>query len=94
MKALSLCIPRLMDNSITKNDIFKIFNRYNWGPISRIDIVRKNGNARAFVHYNYWFTNDQTKTIKQKLQQGGEAINIMYAQPWFWKCSMSKIPKS
>ena len=38
-------------------------------------------------------SNDQTKTIKQKLQQG-EAINIMYAQPWFWKCSMSKIPKS
>ncbi len=84
MKALSLCIPRLMDNSITKNDIFKIFNRYNWGPISRIDIVRKNGNARAFVHYNYWFTNDQTKMIKHKLQQG-EAINIMYSQPWFLK---------
>jgi len=78
MKAISLCIPRLIDNSITKNDIFKVFNRYNWGPISRIDIVRKNGNARAFIHYNYWFYNEQTKMIKKKLQDG-ENINIMYA---------------
>ncbi len=78
MKALSLCIPRLMDNSITKNDIFKIFNRYNWGPISRIDIVRKNGNARAFVHYNYWFTNSilSTKTMLYNIMFGVRKVWI------------------
>ena len=92
MIAPSICIPRLLDESITRNIIFNIFDRYKWGPISRIDIVKKNGKMRAFIHYKYWDTTEQTIMIKEKLLNG-QSINIMYAKPWFWKCSVSKIPK-
>ena len=92
MIAPSLCIPRLLDDSITRSYIFQVFDKYNWGPISRIDIVKKNRKLRAFIHYKYWNTTEQTIMIKNKLLNG-ESINIIYAKPWFWKCSASKIPK-
>ena len=48
MIAPSICIPRVFDNSITKDKIYQVFHNYNWGPISRIDLVHKNNNIRAF----------------------------------------------
>jgi hypothetical protein len=92
MIAPSICIPRIFDNSITKNKIYTVFNKYNWGPISRIDLVNKNNNTRVFIHFKYWFDNQKNLDIKEKLLKG-ESINIIYAKPWFWKCSVSKIPK-
>lgn len=92
MIAPSICIPRIFDSSITKNQIYRVFNKYNWGPISRIDIVNKNNNTRVFIHFKYWFNNQKNSDIKEKLLCG-ESINIMYDTPWFWKCSASKIPK-
>ena len=93
MIAPSICIPRIFDNSITKKEIYTVFNNYNWGPISRIDLVNKNNNnTRAFIHFKYWFDNQKNLDIKEKLLNG-ESINIIYAKPWFWKCSVSKIPK-
>jgi len=92
MIAPSICIPRIFDNSITKNTIYTVFNKYKWGPISRIDIVSKNNNTRAFIHFKYWFDNQKNLDIKEKLLNG-ESINIIYDSPWFWKCSISKIPK-
>ena len=92
MIAPSICIPRIFDNSITKDEIYKVFNKYNWGPISRIDLVNKNNNTRVFIHFKYWFDNQKNLDIKEKLLNG-ESINIIYSKPWFWKCSVSKIPK-
>jgi hypothetical protein len=87
----SICIPRV-DNSITKCQIYGVFNRYNFGPISRIDIVNKNNNTRVFIHFNYWFDNQKNSDIKDRLLSGAP-INIIYTKPWFWKCSVSKILK-
>jgi len=53
MIAPSICIPRIFDNSITKNEIYTVFNKYNWGPISRIDLVNKNNNTRETLKKNY-----------------------------------------
>ncbi len=92
MIAPSICIPRIFDNSITKDEIYKVFHKYNWGPISRIDLVHKNNNIRAFIHFKYWFNNQKNSDIKDRLLSGG-TINIIYAKPWFWKCSVSKIRK-
>ena len=92
MIAPSICIPRIFDNSITKKEIYTVFNKYNWGPIARVDLVHKNNNTRAFIHFKYWFENQRNSDIKEKLLSG-ESINIIYAKPWFWKCSLSKIPK-
>ena len=92
MIAPSICIPRIFDNSITKKEIYTVFNKYNWGPISRIDLVNKNNNTRVFIHFKYWFDNQKNLDIKEKLLNG-ESINIIYSKPWFWKCSVSRIPK-
>jgi hypothetical protein len=91
MSAPSICIPRIIDDKITKDHIYKVFNKYNWGPISRIDLVKKNNNTRAFIHFKYWFENKKTACIREKLKDGG-SINIIYAKPWFWKCRASNIP--
>jgi len=45
----SICIPRLADDAMNKAFIQKVFDRYNWGCISRVDIVNKNGKPRAFL---------------------------------------------
>ena len=92
MLAPSLCIPRILDSSITKNDIYKVFNKYNWGPISRIDMVNKNNSITAFIHFKFWFDNQNNSDIKNKIENG-ESINIIYSKPWFWKCSLSKFSK-
>jgi hypothetical protein len=39
-----------------------------------------------------WFDNQKNSDIKDRLLSGG-SINIIYAKPWFWKCSSSKIKK-
>jgi len=92
MIAPSICIPRIFNNSLTKKDISTVFNKYKLGPISRIDLVNKHNNTRAFIHFNYWFDNQKNSDIKDRLLSGG-SINIIYSKPWFWKCSVSKIPK-
>ena len=79
MIAPSICIPRIFDNSITKKEIYTVFNKYNWGPISRIDLVNKNNNTRAFIHFKYWFDNQKNLDIKEKLLNG-ESINIIYSK--------------
>jgi len=87
----SLCIPRI-NKSLTKKDIYKVFNKYNWGPISRIDMVDKNNGVRVFIHFKYWFDNEKNLALRDKILSG-ESINIIYSVPWFWKCSHSNIPK-
>ena len=92
MIAPSLCIPRVFDTSVTKQYVYRVFDKYNWGPISRVDLVVKNKNTRIFVHFKYWIENEKNATLKDHLLQGN-AVNIIHSHPWFWKCSASKIPK-
>jgi len=88
----SICIPRLADDAMNKAFIQKVFDRYNWGCISRVDIVNKNGKPRAFIHFKYWNNTEQISAIRQRFLNG-ETVNIIYQKPWFWKCSASRIPK-
>ena len=62
----SICIPRLMDTTVDKATIQKIFDKYNWGNIARIDIVNKHGNMRAFIHFNYWYKTKDVLAIKNR----------------------------
>jgi len=88
----SICIPRLTDDASNKAFILKVFNRYNWGSISRVDVVNKNGNSRAFIHFKSWHNTPRISAIRKRFLNG-EIINIIYHKPWFWKCSASRIPK-
>jgi len=67
------------------------------GCIERIDMVQKiSGNSekfqRVFVHFKYWSAAPRNQQVRQRLIDGHQ-IKIVYDDPWFWKCSASRIPK-
>ena len=91
----SICIPRVfmnIDVSRIKNVFGELFGINN---IKQIDVI-KNFDKRdkpynkVFVHFNSWPI-EHIET-RNKLLEGKE-IKIVYEQPWFWKCSASRINK-
>ena len=80
-----ICIPKVRTN-ISKNYIYNIFNKYNFGKIQRVDLVRKYNTQKAFIHYDYWNNNEKVSQIKGWLLEGKD-IKIIYEDPWYWKCS-------
>jgi len=91
----SICIPRVFTNineTRIKNVFDELFGRNN---IRQVDVIKKtdkNGNLynKVFVHFYAWPI--EYIDIRQKLINGKE-IKIVYEQPWFWKCSASRINK-
>ena len=58
--------------------------------IRRIDLVRKRNKQgeeyqSIFIHFKKWPDNQNAQAIRTKLLEGSN-INIMYQEPWFWKC--------
>ena len=72
----SICIPKI-DKRITKYNIKKIFEKVQFGNISKIEI---NKNI-VFIYFSKW----NNIEIKNKLIDG-EEIRIVYNFPFFWKC--------
>ena len=81
---LSLCIPRV-DNTITKQYIESVINKYKFGKIKKIKFIknRKKNNNIVYIYFNYWYNNDYTKNIKKKILNN-ESIHLFYDEPWFW----------
>ena len=94
----SICIPRAFKNIPHK--VFKeTFNTVLEDDkcINRIDLVEKRDKEgklfhRIFIHLNYWPKNKTANFMKKKLCEG-KKIKIVYKEPWFWQCSMSRLPK-
>lgn len=93
----SICIPRVFDN-IEKKVIWGVFTElFGRDAIDRIDVVFKetpNGEKykRVFVHFRAWPTTYESQLVRRKLLDGQE-VKIVYDEPWFWKCSASRIEK-
>jgi hypothetical protein len=89
----SICIPRL-ENNITRSMLKDVFKKYSFGDIDRIDLVKAGSNSkRAFVHFKKWNLHlPHAKDVCNRLNNS-EKVNIIYSFPWFWKCSLSRIPK-
>lgn len=94
----SICIPRVFDN-ITRDFIGKTFDGLLGGNyVQSIDFVQKVDDKgakfkRVFIHFNSWPTrNPQIVAVREKLLAGGE-VKVMYDDPWFWKCSASKVSR-
>jgi hypothetical protein len=93
----SVCIPRVFAN-IKKTFVKDVFEElFGNGCIERIDMVQKiSGNSvkfqRIFVHFKYWSAEPRNQQVRQRLIDGHQ-IKIVYDDPWFWKCSASRIPK-
>lgn len=93
----SICIPRVFAE-ISRKQIKDTFSKVlsNEDCIERIDMIRKNKNndsyQRVFIHFKYW-PNDERSTMLKNRLTNGQDIKVVYNQPWFWKCSASRVPK-
>jgi len=93
----SICIPRVF-KSTTRKDIYNVIERLNLGAIDRIDMVAKTNTRgecynKVFIHFKVWNKRDETvQSMRDKLLKG-EEVKIVYSEPWFWKCSASRVEK-
>ena len=92
----SICIPRVFNN-ITADRIRGVFAElFGEDGIDRIDMVARtsaDGTAywRVFVHFNS-YPGEVGATMCERLE-AGEVVKIVYDDPWFWKCSKSRVDK-
>ncbi len=93
----SICIPRVF-KSTTRKDLYDAIEKLNLGAVDRIDLVAK-VNARGesynkvFIHFKKWNNKDEiARATRDKLLKG-EEIKIVYREPWFWKCTASRVDK-
>lgn len=93
----SICIPRTLAN-VTWQDVTIAFEKLiGAGTISRVDLVKdrvQNSKfCRIFVHFRYWpVDNPEIADLRNKLLSG-DTIKLVYNNPWFWKCVVSRVPK-
>lgn len=93
----SICIPRVSSN-ITKSYIKNIFEQiFGNNSIERIDLVKKTYSNNklyytAFIHFNYWNDSSNVQAIRNRIMNN-QTFKIVYSEPWFWKCSISKAIK-
>jgi len=92
----SICIPRVF-KSTTRKDIYSVIEKLGLGAVDRIDLVAKTNERgesynKVFIHFKMWNRNPQAQATRDKLLQG-EEIKIVYNEPWFWKCTASRVEK-
>ena len=94
---LSICIPRAFKN-ISPNKVKETFEKvFGEACVERVDFIERQDKEkkvfrRFFVHFKYWPENKISQKVHETLSQG-DSIKIVYQEPWFWKCSASRIPK-
>jgi len=93
----SICIPRVF-MSTTRNDIYNIVEKLGLGAVDRIDLVFKKNERgdpynKVFIHFKKWNTKDETAIATREKLLKGEEIKIVYREPWFWKCTASRVEK-
>lgn len=88
MNPISLCIPRV-DVSYKRETIKKIFENCLLGQIKKIDVVP---NHKEKAKYNRVFVHFADMTCEQQCERlkNGGSIKIVYQEPWFWKCTLSR----
>ena len=97
MNEPSICIPRVF-KSTTRKDLYGVIERLDLGAVERIDMVPKTNDRgesyyKVFIHFKQWNNkNTVAKATRTKLLQG-EEIKIVYNEPWFWKCTASRVEK-
>jgi len=95
-KCPDLCIPRV-HLSVTKELVFEIINKYSFGCIEKVDVIKKKVSNKkndlsnmVFIYFNKWYDNDMAKSVKKRLESGKD-IKIIYDDPWYWKISAMKV---
>jgi hypothetical protein len=64
--------------------------------IDDVDIVNHDFNGqeicRVYVHFKKWPTEPKFQRLRTRLLNG-ETVQIVYDEPWYWKCVASKLPR-
>jgi len=93
----SICIPRTFAN-IRWMQVKAVFEQlFGDGAIERVDVVRKTARDGTsfncmFVHFNAWPTDAHSQNVRQNII-GGKSIKIVYDDPWYWKCTKSRLDR-
>ena len=74
----SICIPRVFAH-ISTQTISDIFQKK-----IKIGLIKK-----IFIHFDLWYDDEKTSQLKTKFLNG-DIIKVVYDNPWFWKCSLSR----
>ena len=93
----SICIPRVFKNT-TRKDLFGVFEKLDIGAVDRIDMVAKvntRGESynKVFIHFKAWNKRSPVAQATRDKLLKGEEIKIVYSEPWFWKCTASRVEK-
>ena len=93
----SICIPRVF-KSTTRKDIYDVIERLDLGAIDRIDMVAKTNTRgecynKVFIHFKGWNKKCEVAQATRAQLLKGEDVKIVYSEPWFWKCSASRVEK-
>lgn len=62
-------------------------NDHETNVISNNHIVSDTKFKKVFIHFKHW--NDIHNDLKASLNEG-KIIKVVYDNPWFWKCSLSR----
>lgn len=94
---MSLFIPSVTA-STTEEQIQKVFESLHLGVVSRVDFVEKDGNNQkgkymAFVHFEYWFINNSSYHLQERITTHGQG-KIVYNDPYYWIVMENKNPRS
>ena len=96
---LSICIPRA-HKTINWERVRNTFQRLNLGSIESVDVVSKTSKdgepfVTIYVHFSNWnYDNPEAVTFREKIMKG-EQVSIYYDEPkpWFWKCTLNRLPR-
>ena len=62
-------------------------NAHETNVISNNHLVSDTKFKKVFIHFQYW--HDIHNDLKDTLTEG-KIIKVVYDNPWFWKCSLSR----
>lgn len=85
----SICIPHVYNN-ISNRRIYDVFNNYNLGTVSSIDVKRRTGTDRhlyktVFVHFSEWNVNNVSAVnLKNMIDDPNMEAKLVYDDPWYW----------
>ena len=89
----SICIPRVHKKT-KKLFIIKqfeeLFGAKNF--VDRVDMVSKGDHIKVFIHMKYWPKTESSTNMCERLV-GGKDVKVVYNEPWYWKCSASRVAK-
>jgi hypothetical protein len=75
------------------NMVESVFIELFGSCIDKVDIVKNTRNGedicRAYIHFKWWPTTHEAKTLREKLLNG-DTVKVIYEKTWFWKCVASK----